>query len=181
VLKIGFSVNVDGTTIRASSSFELLGVKFNRRLTTALHDLDVTVNARQRASLMARLAHHLPRGRYLRTLASGLVLGKIAHAFPAVATPRLSPQEAQNSAYAATQVAVNDVARTITGTKRSDHVRLDVLLRNAGITSLNHKLVKAVAMEMWAVYHSTDGVDGARNRSGHCYLATPRAGRRGRR
>jgi hypothetical protein len=39
------SVNVDGTTIRASSSFELLRVKFNRRLTTALHNLDVTKNA----------------------------------------------------------------------------------------------------------------------------------------
>jgi hypothetical protein len=167
------SVNVDGTTIRASSSFELLGVKFNRWLTTAQHDLDATNNARQRAYLVARLAHHLPRGHYLRTLASGLVLGKIAHAFPAVATPRLSPQEAQNSAYAATQVAVNDVARTITGTKRSDHVRLDVLLRNAGIPSLNHKLVKAVAMETWAAYHSTDGVDGARNPVGSLLFGYP--------
>jgi hypothetical protein len=91
-----------------------------------------TKNARQRASLVARLAHNLLRGRYLRTLALGLVLGKIAHAFPAVATPRLSPQEAQNSAYAATQVAVNNVARTITGTKSSDNVWLDVLLRNVG-------------------------------------------------
>jgi hypothetical protein len=131
-------------------------VKYDRRLTTAPHDEDVARSVRQQASLGARLAHHLPRGKYLWTLASGLVLGKIAHTLPAVAAPRLLPLEAQNTAYARAQVAVNDVARTITGNKRSDHVRVDVLLQRAGILSVNQNLVKVVAMEAWTAYASDD-------------------------
>jgi hypothetical protein len=48
-----------------------------------------------------------------------------------------------------------------------------VLLRSAGISSLNHKLVKAVTMETWAAYHSTDGVDGARNPVGSLLFGYP--------
>jgi hypothetical protein len=154
-------VNVSGSLIKAAAEFEILGVKYNHRLTTAPHDADFARNVRKRASLVARLAHHLPRGKYLRTLASRLVLGKIAHPLPAVAAPRLLPTDSHNTAYARAQAAVNNVARTITGTKRSDHVRVDVLLQRAGIPS-----VKAVAMEAWSAYTSDDGGDGARNAVG---------------
>jgi hypothetical protein len=159
-------VNVSGSLIKGAAEFELLGVKYDRRLTTAPHDADVARNVRQRASLVARLAHHLPRGKYLRTLASGLVLSKIAHALPAVAAPQLLPTDLHNAVHARAQAAVNDVLRTITGTKRSDHVRVDVLLQRAGIPSVNQKIVKAVAMEAWSEYTSDDGEDGARNAVG---------------
>jgi hypothetical protein len=53
-------VNVSGSLIKAAAEFELLGVKYNRRLTRAPQDADVARNVRQRASLVARLAHHLP-------------------------------------------------------------------------------------------------------------------------
>jgi hypothetical protein len=153
-------VRVGGSFIKAAAEFKLLGVKYDRRLTTAPHDSYVARNVRQRASLVA------PRGKYLRTLASGLVLGKIAHALPAVAAPRLLPTDAQNVAYARAQVAVNNVARTITGSKRSNHIQVDVLLQRAGITSVIQKLVKAVAMEAWSAHTSKDGGDGARNSVG---------------
>jgi hypothetical protein len=122
-------INVSGSLIKVAAEFELLGVKYDRGLTTAPHDAYIARNVRQRASLVARLAFHLPRGKYLRTLASRLVLGKIGHALPAVAAPRLLPTDLHNAVYARAQVAVNNVARTITGTKRSDHVRVDVLLQ----------------------------------------------------
>jgi hypothetical protein len=123
---------------------------------------------RQQASLVARLAHHLP-------LASGLVLGKIAHTLPAVAAPRLLPSNEQNAAYARAQVTVNNVAWTITVSKRSDHIWVDLLHQRAGIPSVNQKLVKAVAMEAWLAFTSVDGGDGARNAVG-C-LALRRHGR----
>jgi hypothetical protein len=85
-------VRVGGSFIKAAAEFKLLGVKYDRRLTTAPHDAYVARNVRQRASLVARLAHHLPRGKYLRTLASGLVLGMIAHALPQLQHRGCCPQ-----------------------------------------------------------------------------------------
>jgi hypothetical protein len=40
---------------------------------------------RQRASVVARLANHLPRGQYLRQLAYRLVVGKFLHELAVVA------------------------------------------------------------------------------------------------
>jgi hypothetical protein len=54
----------------------------------------------------------------------------------------------------------------IRGNKRSDQGRVDVLLHRAGIPSVNHKLVKAVAMKNWLAYTSNDGGEGARNAVG---------------
>jgi hypothetical protein len=81
-------------------------------------------DVRQRASVVARLANHLPRGAYLRQLSYGLVMGKFAHALAAVARPRLANASV---IWSKIQVAFNNVAR---------------------ITSVNRMLVKAVAVEV---------------------------------
>ena len=127
------------------------------------HDAEVARSARQRASLIARLAHHLPRGELLRQLSMGLVVGKLSHALAAVASPRLrEDDQSQNASYKAVQVAINDVARTLTGVKRSDHIPVKDLLNKAGLPSVNRLVVKAVAMEAWKAYASTDGGGGSR-------------------
>jgi hypothetical protein len=41
---------------------------------------------------------------------------------------------------------VNDVARALTGLKRSDHIRIPVLLQKAGIPSFNELAVRAVEL-----------------------------------
>jgi hypothetical protein len=63
-------------------------------------------------------------------------------------------------------VAINDVARSITGARRRDHVAIKDLLDLAGIESANRMVVKAIAAETWSCYHSDDGKDGARNHVG---------------
>jgi hypothetical protein len=93
ILTLGLSilsVVVDGKEIQAGESLELLGVKFDRRFTTAPHVEHLVKATKQRAALISRLAHHLPRGAYLRQLAKGLVFGKINHALAVLVTPRLS-------------------------------------------------------------------------------------------
>jgi hypothetical protein len=52
---------------------------------------------RQRALVVARLANHLPRGKYLRQLSYGLVMGKFAHALVAMDRPRLSNEACTTS------------------------------------------------------------------------------------
>lgn len=159
----GVPIVVDGAVINPGDHIELLGVKFDRNLSTATHDANVAAAARQKASLVARLGHHVPKGRYLRTLATGLFAGKVSHALAAVAMPRLSAEDKENTRYKLVQTAQNDVARTVTGHTRSEHVTVPVLLQEAHLQSINAMVVSAVALEAWTSFHSSDGVDGGRN------------------
>jgi hypothetical protein len=160
------SVLVDGSVIAASETFELLGVVFDRNLSVLPQEIAVAKAARQRASLVARLSHHLPRGRFLRQLAMGLLLGKVSHALSAVTAPRLTDQDKTNTASQTVQVAFNDVSRSITGKRRTDRIRVSDLLSAAKIPSFNHLVTRSVAMEAWAAFSSLDGGDGARNTVG---------------
>jgi hypothetical protein len=159
-----FSVLVDGIEVSPAKEMELLGVKFDNNFTTSPHDTLVAKSAKQRTAMIARLAHHLPRGEYLRQLARGLVIGKVSFALAAVVAPRLgNGEDPPSAAYKSVQVAINDVARSITGTKRTDHVKIPSLLYSAGLPSVNELAVRAVAMESWKANHSSDGKNGERN------------------
>ncbi|QQP49301.1 Hypothetical protein FKW44_009921, partial [Caligus rogercresseyi] len=59
---------------------EFLGVKFDSDFTTAPRNAYVVKAAKQRAALISRLAVHIPRGKYLRQLARGLMVGKLSYA-----------------------------------------------------------------------------------------------------
>jgi hypothetical protein len=59
------TVEVDGSTISPSNTIVLLGVGYDRKLSTTPHVRSLLAAVRQRASVVARLANHLPRGAYL--------------------------------------------------------------------------------------------------------------------
>eukprot|EP00095_Tigriopus_kingsejongensis_P001003 snap_masked-scaffold1486_size38793-processed-gene-0.1 protein:Tk01003 transcript:snap_masked-scaffold1486_size38793-processed-gene-0.1-mRNA-1 annotation:"hypothetical protein EAG_00300" len=63
-------------------------------------------------------------------------------------------------------VALNDCARTVLGKSRRDHVTINSLLTNAGLTSVNAMATKAVAVETWSAFSSIDGPDGGKNAIG---------------
>jgi hypothetical protein len=160
------SINVSGSAVVPANKLSLLGVTFDRTLNMNIHGEMVAVAARQRAGIIARLPHHVPRGTYLRTLATGLVNGKVLHALAAVSDPRLDDKDNDNNNnvhHRSTQIAMNDVARTLTGTLRSDHVRVADLLASANLPSFNELAVVATATETWRAYHSKDGGQGNRN------------------
>jgi hypothetical protein len=126
---------VDGARICPSNMLDLLGVKFNRKFSTAPHIAKVARATVNRASLIKRMLHHIPhlRGQYLRQLALGLVHGKLSHALAAVANPRLLEEVPTNRIDRRIQVSLNNVARTITPTPKTAHVRVTTLLANAKI------------------------------------------------
>jgi hypothetical protein len=129
---------------------------------------------RQRASVISRLANHLPRGEYLRQLSYGLVVGQFSHALAAVARPRLEPEDNASVIWSGIQVAFNDMARSITGARRRDHVKIEDLLAQAGLESTNRMVVKAVAAKTWSCFHSDDGGNGARNHIGRLLFSDRR-------
>jgi hypothetical protein len=100
----------------------------------------------------------------LRQLGSGLINGKLAQCLPVVARPRLPGLTRPiPEALASVQVAINDVARSIGGYRREDHIPLEDLLEAAKLMSLNQLVVRATAMAAWNAHVSNDGVDGTRN------------------
>jgi hypothetical protein len=145
------SVMVDGKKVKADDTIELLGVTFDRRLTTKPHAKALLVAMKQRAAVIARLENHIPHGRYLRQLAMGLVNGKLCHALAAYATPRLpatapgGKAETPTTIHQQIQVASNGVARSITGVRIRDRISVPDLLERAGISSMNVMVINAVA------------------------------------
>jgi hypothetical protein len=65
------------------------------------------------------------------------------------------------------QVSFNDAARTITGCKRTDRVKVSDLIRRAGVPSFNHQVALATGMEVWSAFSSSDGGDICRNPVGN--------------
>ena len=170
-----FSVQVGAVEVRPSSELELLGVKFDSKLSTSPHDTALAKSAHERASLIAKIAHYIPRGAYLSQLAKALLVGKVSYALAAVASPRLDPGATKlTAACKPVQVALNDVARTILGKKRDDHIEASILLHRAGIPSYNNLIVRAMAMEAWKAFHSDDGGSGDRNLVGKLIFPNPR-------
>jgi hypothetical protein len=107
-------------------------------------------------------------------LSYGLVMGKFSHALAAVARPRLELEDNASTIWGGIQVAFNDVARSITGVRRRDHVKIEDLLAQAGLDSANRMVVKAIVAETWSSFHSDDGGKGARNHIGRIVFSDRR-------
>jgi hypothetical protein len=97
----------------------------------------------------------------------GLAVGKVTHALPAVIVPRRTEAAPITANSRATQIALNDVARSLTGAKRTDLVNMTDLLSSARMTPLNRLAAASAGIEAWKAYRSTDGSDGGPNPLGH--------------
>jgi hypothetical protein len=150
--------------VKPVGTFDLLGVTFDRHFTVKPYLHSLARELRFRAGRVARLAQHLPRGQLLWQLGSRLLLAKVAHCLPVVSRPRLHGSTAAiPESLAQVQVAVNNVARSVVGCRREDHITILDLLEAVKYLSLNQQAVKATAMSAWTAFHSCDGNNGARN------------------
>jgi hypothetical protein len=159
------TVEVDGNHIHPGDVIELLGVRYDRKLSTTPHMKSLLAAVRQRL----QSSHDLPT-----TCQGGstcgsypiLVMGKFSHALAAVARLRLEREDNASVNWNKIQVAFNDVAWSVSGARRCNHVSVKDLLDQAGIESANRMVVKAIAAESWSYFHSDDGKDGPRNHVG---------------
>jgi hypothetical protein len=123
---------VDGAEVKPTNSFELLAVNFNIKFTVRPYLRNLVREARFRVSRVARLSQYLSGGQLLRQLGSGLLMGNLAHCLPIVARPRLPGSTGTiPETLASVQVAVNDVARSVIGHRREDHIPIVDLLEAA--------------------------------------------------
>jgi hypothetical protein len=78
-------------------------------------------------------------------------------------------------ALASIQVAINDVARSIGGYRREDHIPVEELLEAAKFILLNQLVVRATAMAAWNAHVSDDGVASTRNPVGNLMFSNGNA------
>ena len=159
--KSSFSVVVDNATITPGKNLDFLGLTVDSKL--CIDANGPAIAARHKAAVIGRLACHLPKGRYLSQLASGVLLGKIAYSAAAVSPVRLRESETATGSTKAIQVAINKAARSVTGTRLLDKLPTAELLTMSGLPSYNRLVVRSAALEAWKAFMSNDGPDGTRN------------------
>ena len=176
--KGSFSVSVDGVGVQPATQLELLGVMVDQRLSSLPQVEAAAKAARARASVIARLSAHLPPGKYLQTLASGLLIGKAGFSAAAAYKPHLLPDQPLTAAMRDMQVAINNAARAVFGIRRDAHVTTEKLLAEAGLPSINRLTIYLTALETWKAVHSCDGPGGKKNSLGSLLCSNPRRGPR---
>ena len=142
-------IDIVGTFVKPVPSMDILGVSFDSLLRPLPFLQGQLRAAKAIRGTINRLALHLPRGKLLKTVATALVSGKLTYGAAAAYPLRHSDTDANDGTLKDIQVVVNDIARAISGRRRSSRIRIGDLLEQTGIPSLNRAAVRAVAVEAW--------------------------------
>ncbi len=155
----GSTVQVGSVPVAPSNRVDLLGVAFDRHLSPAPHLDGLLRAAHGLVGASNRLARHL-RGPVLRQVVRALLVGRVGYGC-AVLKPRLNDTDPQNVTLRKIQTAINDCARSILGSRRSERKPVEELLQESGLPSLNRLIVENVALETWKGMNYT-GTDGSK-------------------
>ncbi len=154
------TIKVGSSVIVPSDVVEVLGVTFDKQLSPAPHLNSLISSAKAMAAVARRLRLHLPLN-FLKSVMGSLMRGKIGYAC-AVFPPRLKSSDPTPTLMAQLQVGLNNVARAILGSK-CEKIRVEDLVEEAGLFSLNRVLIYSIAMECWRALSLTDVPHGPLN------------------
>ncbi len=157
----GRPIRVGSSMVSPSDSLEVLGIKFDKHLTPSPHLASLVTSTKALTAMARRLSLHLPAN-YLKIVMGALIRGKIGYGclmFP----PRFSADEPTPTLMSQLQVHINNVARATIGAKKSDKIRVEDLLAEAGFPSLNKLVVHTIAMECWRALNLRDVPNGPLN------------------
>ncbi len=143
----GFPIKVGASLVPPAPKLEVLGVTYDKQLSPNPHLNSLITSTKGMAAVARRLALHLPVP-LLKSVMGALVQGKVGYAC-LVLHPRFKHSDATNTLMSQLQVGVNDVARAIIGCRRSQRLKVEDLLQEAGLTSVNRMTIYAIAMECW--------------------------------
>ena len=169
----GSTVQVGSVAVAPSNRVDLLGVAFDRHLSPAPHLDGLLRAAHGLVGASNRLARHL-RGPVLRQVVRALLVGRVGYGC-AVLKPRLNDTDPQNVTLRKIQTAINDCARSILGSRRSERKPVEELLQESGLPSLNRLIVENVALETWKGMNYT-GTARSPSATSSALLPTPQKG-----
>ena len=109
----------------------------------------ISSDLRKRVGAVRRLSSALPRGKLLREVGQSLVIGKVQSSCWITRKARLNTDTSVPTQKHEGQVALNDLARILTGKKRSEHINTSDLAAKAGIPTLNEVIIRRAGLEAW--------------------------------
>ncbi len=162
---------IGDATVQSQEELLLLGVLFDKKLSVSPHLQALAGSAKSLVALTRRLLFNLPRKEQVLNIVRSLVTGRLGYAcvlFP----PRLSDNDASCQLMRAVHTSINDIARLLLGSSRSDKIPVECLLTRSGLPSLNRLTIETIMCECWKALRSSDGDSGAPNPLGMS-LCTP--------
>ena len=144
----GNQITVDGVTIAPSEKICLLGFTLDNKLQPQLYLKELADGVLYRKHVVGRLSAHLPP-HVLKMFTRATVLGKMRTYLHLALKARLSENDPLTCWGKKLQVIVNDVSRVVVRKRRSDHVRVEDLLKKAGLESVNSMVCSNSAMLAW--------------------------------
>ena len=139
---------VDGVTITPSEKITLLGFTLDSKLQPQVYLKELADNVLYRKHVVGRLSAHVPP-HVLKMFARATVLGKIRTYIHLSLKVRLSETDPHTMWGKKLQVILNDVARIVVKKRRSDHVRVEDLMKKAGLETVNSMVCYNSAMLAW--------------------------------
>ncbi len=152
---------VGSCQIAPADKIEVLGVSFDKMLTPNPHLSALVSSTRALTAITRRLSLHLPPD-LMKSVVGALYRGKIGYG-SLVLRPRLSASDPTPAPMAQLQVAINNLARATLGKRKSERLKLEDLLSEAGFMSLNRLVVYSIAMECWRAVSLRDVPNGPLN------------------
>ena len=112
------------------------------------HDELVTTDLKKQIGRVRQLKAHILRGKLLCEIGNAIVIGK-ANILAWVTREAHLPDNQPKSSTHSGQVALNDLARVLTGHSRKERTKIAKLLNKAKVPMINEIVVKRSALEAW--------------------------------
>ena len=143
------TLKLGGPKETTTPALRILGVEVDKSVTFSNHHTTMLADLRRRVGVVRRLATKLSRGRLLSEIAQALVVGKVQCNAWVTRRVRLNPQQPHSGEDVATQRMLTELARTLTGARRTDHIRVIDLADRAALPTLNEIVAKQSAVAAW--------------------------------
>ena len=144
---------VDGVTITPSEKISILGFTLDSKLQPQAYLKELADGVLYRKHVVGRLSAHLPPN-ILKMFARATVLGKMRTYLHLSLKVHLLESDQLTCWGRKLQVIVNDVARVVVRKRRSDHIRVEDLLKKAELEAVNAMVCSNSAMLAWRAIKS---------------------------
>ena len=138
------------STVEASKSTELLGMKIQGDLNWDCHIEELKRKLKQRIGLLKRLRHVIPKNA-LKLAAEAIFTSKLRYGIASYLCPKLKDEQGSNGTLKELTVIQNDMLRAITGKKLSDHKTKESLRRETKSMSVNQICVYHIMLETYGI------------------------------
>ena len=144
------TIDLLGSIIYESEDQKLLGVQMQNNLKFTKQIEKVKKELQYALSVMSRLSKTL-RKKELKQIAHGIFMSKLSYCLSVYGSSMLRTKEsdAQSTLLQSLQVCQNDLLRILTGNKRSDRVRVQDMLTEKKMLSVNQLLGYSMIVETW--------------------------------